>query len=161
METVLITRHICLPSRFLDKNINEHILGEMSELTKDECGKEYGHIVSIKSIKRIIDQKIGRAEADNVFTVEFEALTFNPKVGKEVPGSVCMVYKDGIFLRIMGKQLLLVPASALQGYHYSEINNSYEGNESTIELGDEVNAIITASQYSNRSFSCLGTLKDL
>ena len=161
METVLIIRQICLPSHFLDKNIREHLLREVSNLTKDECGKEYGHIVSIKGIKRIIDHKIGRAEADNVFRVEFEALIFNPKVGKEVPGSVCMVYKDGIFLRIMGKQLLLVPTSALQGYLYNEISNSYEGDKSTIALGDEVKAIITASQYSNRSFSCLGTLKDL
>ena len=161
MEKVLITRRICLPSRFLDRNINEHLLKEISKLTKEECGKEYGHIISIKSVNRIVDHKIGRAEADNVFTVEFEAVTFNPTVGKEVAGSVCMVYKDGIFLRIMEKQLLLVPASTLQNYRYSEIDNSYEGDESSISVGDEVNAVVTASQYSSKSFSCLGILKDL
>jgi DNA-directed RNA polymerase subunit E'/Rpb7 len=161
MDTITITRRICLPSHFLDQNIKEHLLEELSNSTRSECGKEHGHILSIRGISKIIDHKIGRANSDNVFTLEFEALTLNPKVGAGVIGTVCMVYKDGIFINIMGKQQLLIPATSLVAYEFNESTGSYEGSEFSIKVDDEVTAVITASQYSNGGFSCYGALKEL
>ena len=161
MNTITLTRRICLESRFLDQDIKEHLLEELSNSTRNECGKEHGHIISIRGIGKIIDHKIGRANSDNVFTLEFEALTLNPKIGAEVMGTVCMVYKDGVFVNIMGKQQLLIPATSLSEYEFKESTGSYEGSEFSIKVGDEVTAVITASQYSNGGFSCYGALKEL
>ena len=165
METVTITRRICLPSRFLDHNIKHHLLRELSTATKDECSKDHGHIISIKGIGQIVDHKIGRANADNVFTVEFQALTLNPKVGLEVPGTVCMIYKDGVFINIMDKQKMLIPATSLVkddcDHGFDEITGNYKISGRCIKVGDDVEASITDSQYSNGFFSCLGALKDL
>lgn len=165
METVMITRRICLPSRYLDHNIKIHLLRELSNTTRDQCSKEHGHIISVKKINEIVDHKIGRANSDNVFTLEFQALTLNPKVGVEVMGTVCMVYKDGIFINIMGKQKMLIPATSLTedsgNYRFSEATGSFENDQCSIKVGDDIEAIITASQYSNGFFSCLGILKDV
>ncbi len=166
METVTITRRICLPSRYLDSNINIHLLRELSNNTKNECSKEYGHIISIKNIQRIVDHKIGRANADNVFTLEFKALTLNPKIGMEVCGTVCMIYKDGIFINIMDKQKMLIPALTLTGeeddddnYGFDIITGHYKVAGNWIKVGTDIKAVVTASQYNNGLFSCLGYLK--
>ena len=159
MNNITITRRICIHSQYLDQNIRGHLLRELTALTRNECGKEHGHIISVKKITKIVDHKIGRANSDNVFTIEFEALTLNPKVGTEVMGRVCMVYKDGIFINIMNKQKMLIPATSLFNYEFDELTGSYEGSESSIRVDDELEAVITASQYRNGCFSCYGALK--
>ncbi len=163
MDTIKIIRRICLPSRYLDNNLKLHLLRELSETTKEECSKDYGYILSVKSISQIISHKIGRANSDNVFTVEFEANTLNPKPGVEVFGNVCMIYKDGIFINIMGKQKMLIPATSMINKEgiFEESTGSYRVSGKTIKVGDEITALITASQYNNGFFSCLGVLKDL
>ena len=165
METVTITRRICLHSRFLDHNIKLHLLRELSTATKDECSKDHGYIISVKGISHIVNHKIGRANSDNVFTLEFEALTLNPKVGMEVTGTVCMIYKDGVFINIMNRQKMLIPATSLTGnkddHGFDESTGNYRVHGCCIKVGDDVEATVTASQYSNGFFSCLGTLKDV
>lgn len=165
METVTITRRICLHSRFLDHNIKHHLLRELSNATKGECSKDHGHIISVKGINRIVDHKIGRANSDNVFTIEFQALTLNPKVGTEVLGTVCMIYKDGVFINIMDKQKMLIPTTSLTGddvvLGFDESTGNYNISDRSIKVGDDIDATITASQYSNGFFSCLGALKDV
>jgi DNA-directed RNA polymerase subunit E'/Rpb7 len=159
MNKITITRRICMHSKYLDQDISDHILRELTSLTLNECGKEHGHIISVNKINKIVNHKIGRANSDNVFTVEFEALSLNPKVGTAVVGRVCMVYKDGIFINIMNKQKMLIPATSLIKYEFDELTGSYKGSESSIRVDDELEAVITASQYRNGRFSCYGALK--
>ena len=165
METVTITRRICIQSRFLDHNIKIHLLRELSSTTNNECSKEHGYIISAKSIIRIVNHKIGRVNSDNVFTVEFKALTLNPKVGTEIIGTVCMIYKDGIFLNIMDKQKMLIPATSLNSdendHGFDESTGNYLIHGKSVKIGDDITAIITDSQYSKGFFSCLGALKEL
>ena len=165
METVTITRRICIHSRFLDHNIKQHLLTELSKITENECSKDHGYIISVKCINSIINHVIGRVNNDNVFTIEFDALTLNPKVGMEVIGTVCMIYKDGIFLNIMDKQKMLIPATSLIGdeskHMFDENTGNYLISGHCIKVGDDIEAVITDSQYNNGFFSCLGVLKDL
>ena len=165
METSTITRRICIHSRFLDSKINQHLLRELSKITANECSKDHGYIISVQCINSIINQTIGRVNNDNVFTIEFDALTLNPKVGKEVLGTVCMIFKDGIFLNIMDRQKMLIPATTLvsdNGEHgFDENTGNYLISGRCVKVGDDLEAVITDSQYSNGFFSCLGTLKDL
>ena len=161
METITLTRSICLPSRHLDQNIQDHLLQILTEKVTNECNKKVGHIISIIGINRILNHKIERVNLNNIFTLEFQATTLNPKVGAEVLGTVCMLYKDGIFLNIKSIQKMLIPATSINSYEYNDSTKSYDSSESSIQMGDIVKAIITASQYNNHSFSCLGILKEL
>ena len=162
METVTIVRRICLPSCYLDSNLSQHLLREVSESTNQECSKDYGYIIAVKGIKQILSHKIGRANADNVFTVEFEAETLNPTPGMKVVGKACMIYKDGIFVNIMDKQKMLIPSTTMNDdSHFDDVTGCYNVSGRTIKVGDNVTAEITASQYTNGFFSCLGVLKDV
>ena len=162
METTVITRRICLESRFLDQNIKSHIIRELSEKTKNECTSENGYILSIKELESILSHEIGRANGDNVFNIQFKACIFNPVVGKEVIGEVFHMFAIGIFINAMEKQKILIPVTSMTNYIYNELTGNYEHKDDndSINFGDKINVIITDSQYNNGSFSCLGVLKD-
>ena len=129
-------------------------------MTTNECTHEYGYILSIESLEDIVSHEIGRANGDNVFTLQFKALAFNPVVGKEVVGEVFHVFAIGIFVNVMDKQKILIPVTALANYVYNEMDGKYEGEKDEISVGDKLKVVITDSQYNSGGFSCLGVLKD-
>ena len=161
MEIVTLVRRICLHSQYLDKDLQHHLLQELIKTTRNECGKEYGHLISVKKINKIMNHKIGRVNGDNVFTVEFDVLVLHPIVDTELPGVVCMVYQDGIFVNILEKQKMLIPATSLKMYKFNGELSIYESHAHSIGVGDDVEVVVTASQYSDGCFSCLGILKEL
>lgn len=162
METKIITRRICLDACYLDQNIRSHMLKSLSVMTTNECTDEYGYILSIESLEDIVSHEIGRANGDNVFTLQFKALTFNPAVGKEVVGEVFHVFAIGIFVNVMDKQKILIPLTSLANYAYNELDGKYEHifTNGGISVGDNIEVVITDSQYNSGGFSCLGILKD-
>jgi DNA-directed RNA polymerase subunit E'/Rpb7 len=162
MDKTIIEKRICLESRFLDSNYEQHILNKANQDTKNECSQKYGFIIRIVKIDKILDHEINRVNADNVFTVKFEAETLKPEPGKIFRGSVCMIYKDGIFINVFNKQKILIPTCVLtDNYSFNEEKNLYVGNEDhddIIKEGTILNVKITASQYNNLNFSCFGTI---
>lgn len=162
MDTTIIEKRICLESRFLDSNYEQHLLNKANQDTKDECSQKYGFIIRIVKIHKILDHEINRVNADNVFTVKFEAETLKPEQNKIFRGSVCMVYKDGIFINVLNKQKILIPAYVLtDNYYFNDEKNLYIGNKDSddiIKEGTILDVKITASQYNNLNFSCFGTI---
>ncbi len=158
MKSVSIVRRICIEAQYLDSNIMSHIFSKIVDSTKNECTKANGHIIRVKKIERILENKIANSNSDIVFTVQFKADTLLPKDGMEVVGTVCMVYKDGIFIDIEGKQKMLIPSSSLISSSYDDILNSFEHEGGVIKLGDTVKAKITATRYDKHSFSCFGSI---
>ena len=69
-----------------------------------------------------------------------------------------MVYKDGIFIDIAEKQKMLIPALTLKGYKFDQVARVYTNGTKKIQEHDEVQAIVTAAKYSNKNFSCFGSL---
>ena len=162
MDTTVIEKRICLESKFLNSNYEQHILDKANQDTKNECSQNYGFIIRIIRILDILDHEIIRVNADNVFTVKFEAESLKPEPDKIFRGSVCMIYKDGIFINVLDKQKILIPAYTLaDAYDFNLEKNSYVGKDDeddVIKEGTVLSVKITASQYNNLNFSCFGTI---
>ena len=162
MDTTVIEKRICLESKFLNSNYEQHILDKANQDTQNECSQNYGFIIRIIRILDILDHEINRVNADNVFTVKFEAESLKPEPDKIFRGSVCMIYKDGIFINVLDKQKILIPAYTLADvYDFNLEKNSYVGKDDeddVIKEGTVLSVKITASQYNNLNFSCFGTI---
>lgn len=150
--SVIIQRRVYLEPMYLDQNIMDHLLSKLTESTSGECTKEYGHILSVERVVDIVGNE------DCIFTVLFEAKTLKPEAGKKLTGVVCMVYKDGIFINVAEKQKMLIPAVTLKGYKFDQVARAYVKGNKQIKEGNEVDAVVTASKYSNKNFSCFGSL---
>jgi DNA-directed RNA polymerase subunit E'/Rpb7 len=150
--TSIIKKRVYLDPRYLDEKIMDHLLQRIIELYVGECTKEYGHILSVKKIIEILHNE------DTIFTLLFEAETLKPDVGNVLEGTVCMLYKDGIFTQVSEKQKMLIPNLSIKGYTYDETFQTYSNGKNKIKEGDKIKAVVTASQYNKKNFSCIGCL---
>lgn len=159
MNIVTIEKRICLSSKYLDQNIMDNLLSKITELTYGNCTKEYGYIIKIIKINHIISHEISRVNSDNIFNVSFDAQILKPEKNLEIEGTVCMVYKDGIFINILDKQKMLIPKSSLPEYTFdNELKVYTDKNDKSIKMNDTIKANITAASYSNQKYSCFGTI---
>jgi len=160
MTKVTIEKRVHLESKFLDCDIVKHLLLKLQNLTSQECTKKYGYILDIDSNIEIVSHEISRANTVNVFLVSFQAEILKPVAGDRMVGTVCMVYKDGIFIIIKNKQKMLIPNIFLKEYIFNEVEGFYINDigSKLIKEGDEIEAIVTAAQYNKNNFSCFGSL---
>ena len=160
-SSVTINKRICLPYKFLDSSLKEHIFEHVKESLHDECSKEYGYILDIKKGIEIIDHEISRLRNDLIFTVSFKANTLNPRTGDEVEGDVCMIFSDGVFVNIKDKLKILVPCSNLLEYTYNHDENSFIRKDGKkIMMGDIIKLVVQASMYNENKISCFASLKE-
>ena len=148
----IIKKRVYLNPQYLDEYMMDHLLEKIRELYVGECSKEDGHIISVIRIIKILDNE------DTIFTVLFEAETLMPSVGTILEGTVCMLYKDGIFTQVSEKQKMLIPNLSVKGYTYDETLHIYSNGKKEIKEGDKIQAVVTASQYNKKNFSCIGCL---
>lgn len=149
----VIEKTIYLPPKFLDRNIMDHLLSEL-RVNINKCSDEHGHILSVNKILSIVENR------NTMFKLLFDVDTLKPTDGGVFSSSVCMIYKDGVFVTIKNCQKVLIPSSYMSSYVYDEINNIYSNTDThdTINLNDILNVQIKASKYNNGNFSCIGTI---
>ena len=158
METILLEKSVNLDCKYLDNNIEDHLLEILKQNILYKCTQENGYILNIDKIDKIISHSIERANGENIFVVSFFADVFKPKENMQIEGNVCMIYKDGIFIDIMNRQKMLIPRSNLTDYEYQEKEKIFKNDNINIKNGDIVKAIITNVGYSNNKYSCFGKL---
>lgn len=150
--TTIIERRVYLEPKYLDSKIHEHLLKKLRDTIVGECTKEYGHILTVEKITEIVTNE------DTIFALKFEAITLKPEIGKIVEGKVCMLFKDGIFMKVDNKQKMLIPALTLQDYEFDEESGTYIKDKTRITIDSVIKAKITAVKYDKQNFSCVGTL---
>lgn len=159
----IITKRICLEHEYLDNNIFEHIFNRirktmLDETSEENCTEKYGYILDVKRVIDIQDNYISNVNCENVFTVSFEIENLKPENGKRFSGKICMIYAGGIFLIIKNKQKVLIPLASLKDYVFDQTNKCFKKDKKIIQIGDEIDVIITGTRYNNKSFSCFGTM---
>lgn len=158
MERIIIQKQVCIEPRFMDSEIMTHIMNELTRVCCKECNKDYGYIIRINRIIKVLDNYINM-DSNIVFDIKFEASCLNPKPDKVLTGNVCMVFADGIFIDVIKKMQILVPKQFIVGYTFNKKSNCFEaGDGSKISEGIQLKVKITASQYNNQRFSVFGSI---
>ena len=155
MSIVSIERRIYLEPKYLDSDIMKHLYRKISQITKNECSKEYGHIISIEPNIEIIENE------NNIFNIKFNAKVFKPEPKNIVEGVVCMISDDGILVKIFDKQLILVPISTMENHTFNEFKEIFEPKSQEykeIKENTMVKVSIEGVQYNKNNFSCFGCL---
>ena len=158
MEKIIIQKQVCIEPKYMDSDIMSHITNELSRSCCKDCTKDYGYIIKINHIIKIIDNYINM-DSNIVFDIKFEASCLNPKPDKVLTGKVCMVFPDGVFIDVMKKMQILIPKQFIEGFTFNKKTNSYvkdDNDQITISEGKQLRVSITASQYSNQKFSVFG-----
>ena len=155
METIILRRQICVKPEYINSMIFEQLLYELKSLCVNECSKDVGYIMNVIKIIKIIDNYINM-DSNVVFDIKFEAEVLVPKNDKVFQGQVCMIFEEGIFVDIMNKMKILIPATSLTDYVFNK--NMFIKGKSVIKENNTVTIKIIAFQYNNQEFNCFGTL---
>lgn len=159
---VKIERRICIDSKYLCKDLKEHLLNKI-KLYKNECSKEYGFFINIKDKIQIKDANIS-SNCENVFTIIFYAETLKPEVGKKFKGVTCMIFSGGIFINIKDiLKILVLESFLIKDYTFDQKNNTFvnNSNKHIIKQGDELTIVLTGVTYSKHNFVCFGVLDEI
>jgi len=159
---MLIIHRIHLNPKYLNSDIYKSLLDELKEKTKKECTGEYGHIININGITRIIGGlNVSSINCDITCDVEFDAETLKPKVGDEYSGKVCAILpKAGILIEVKNCLRVLVKSDSLHNYIHEVIGNRYVHirEKKSINIGDTINVKLRGVKYTDHKFCCFGDL---
>ena len=155
---VQIKQKVSIESKFLDNNVTKHLFDKLQKTMTGKCTLEYGYILKINKIITVGENSITPANSSVVFDLIYEAEVLKPNVGDDLSGTVCMVFKHGIFVDIQGKIKVLIPVSSMESYTFD--NSRFVHNNGTeISVGINVTITIVMIKYEKKQFSCIGKLK--
>jgi DNA-directed RNA polymerase subunit E'/Rpb7 len=150
-----------LNPKYLNGDIYKFLLEELKGKIKKECTNEYGYILDIYRIIRVIDGfNISPINCDVICDVEFEAEILKPKVNDEYEGKVCVILpKVGVLIDVQECLKILVKSNSLSDYTYNSTNNSYIHNkqkEKHIVIGNVIHVRLRGVKYTEHKFCCFG-----
>jgi DNA-directed RNA polymerase subunit E'/Rpb7 len=160
-ETQILKKSIVLDNAMLAPNIESSILEKLKQVVENDCSKDFGYILKVIKLVKILDNYISNVNSELIFIVQFEAETIKPEVGKVYTDTICMVLSGGIFLKIKGKFMVLIPPSVLQDYEFQAEKKIYVSKvDSTVSLktGDVCNVKISGVRYLNKNYDCFGCI---
>jgi DNA-directed RNA polymerase subunit E'/Rpb7 len=159
MSRITIIRKICLEPRYLDENLQEHLKQKIHNDVLNQCDQTYGYITKIYDNIEIVENIISQAGPGIFFKVKFTAKALRPEVDSVYEGKICMVFAQGIFVEIMGKMKVLIPADKMGNFKYNKTTSSFKNGTKTLTQGDKVDVVITLIKYEKHNFNCIGNLK--
>jgi len=162
METKNIDISITIEPNYLGGNLKDNMLKKISKDLKDNlCSQEHGYIIEVNKITKIKDNTISNASAQIIFDVCVEIQALKPEIDKIFEGEVCMIFSGGIFLCVLDKLKILVPATLLSKYKLDPKTNIYKNridDNVTIKKGDVLKVKIVGTKYSKKNFSSFGSI---
>lgn len=154
----IIKQKLPIDAKYLDSNIEDHVLAKLKRIMEGKCTFSNGYIISVNKVVELGDNTISSANSLVVFDVMYEAKVLKPEAGKILEGIVCMVFQHGIFVDVCGKMKVLIPAPSMVGYMYNQDNNSFSCDIDIIEMGSELHIEIVETKYEKKQFSCIGKI---
>ena len=158
MEVKTLRQRLVIDNDCLDKNLNASIFKRLKEVAENDCSKEFGYIIKVLKLTRIIDNYISNVNSELIFIVEFQAQTVKPEINNIYEDEIFLVLRGGIFFDINNKFKVLIPPSALTNYTFNSDAKSYENGETTLSKGLKCKIKITGIRYMNKKFDCFGEL---
>jgi DNA-directed RNA polymerase subunit E'/Rpb7 len=153
-----LRQRLVIDNCFLGKNLNASILSRLKEVAENDCTKEYGYIIKVIKLMKIVDNYISNVNSELVFIVEFQAETLKPEVNSIFEDEIFLVLRGGIFFDISNKFKVLIPPNSLTSYTFDAESKSYENKTEKLVKGVKCKIKITGIRYINKKFDCFGEL---
>jgi DNA-directed RNA polymerase subunit E'/Rpb7 len=158
MGIEILRQRLVIDNSFLGKQLNQFIFSRLKEVAENDCTKEYGYILKVNKLMKIIDNYISNVNSELVFIVEFEAETLKPQINDIFEDEIFLVLRGGIFFNINNKFKVLIHPNSLSLYHFDTDTKSYVNPTNILVKGTKCKLKITGIRYINKKFDCFGEL---
>lgn len=134
-QVVKIIEKITIESKYIDSNIEKHLLENLKKIKEKTCTKKYGFINHVSKMK-ILDSEISMADSSNIFIIDYDAEIYKPMVGKKYTSSKTL-YSQGtrILLDVEGMFQIIVINGVVEkdNYIFENCNCKVNTKASSIE----------------------------
>ena len=159
-QTTSITTKVFLNPEELDSNIKFCLQKKIVDIYENKCSEDYGYIIKIKNIEKIIDTNISPTNSYIFFTVKVNITCLKPDISESYESVVCVIFNKGIFTEIENKLKVLIPIDRIKNYKLNEDLTVCTTNGVDIKKGSILKVKIYDYKYSNGNFNCLGCISD-
>ena len=162
MGKQILRQRLVIDNCFLGRNLQSSIFKRLKEVAENECSKEYGYIIKVNRLIKIIDNYISNVNSELIFIVEFEAETIKPEINSVYEDEIFLVLRGGIFFDVNNKFKVLIPPNSLSNYIFNSDTKTYVSHDGNFKLskGTRCKIKITGIRYMNKKFDCFGELVD-
>lgn len=152
-----------LPNK-MDKNYYEHIMEVIREKYQQKCIVNYGYIISINKIHRILSDDIGTIIPSAQILVEICCKVFLPKINMKFNACIDIIFTHGIFIH-RDKIRILIPMINIENKwkikkDFSSCFLVHKETNNTLKKGDIINICLVDVRFEKDGYSCIGELTD-
>jgi DNA-directed RNA polymerase subunit E'/Rpb7 len=157
---VSIETSIGVEPELLTKDLENNLFEKIKTLYKNNCSQEYGYILDIIKIERILDNYISSADSQLLIKLIFQAETLLPQIGNIYEGKVSMLRENaGIFVDIANKFKILISKDQLKKYKFDNNEMCFVYKDKKIQYADNIRVKILRLRYdADKKYSILGEL---
>lgn len=165
MESSIIKTELKIaPEHFSKDRMFDHILQRLREDHEQTCSRDHGYIDHIRQVMDITHGKL-MDSGECIVHVKYDAMCFNPIVGKRVTTTVEMVIPHGIFSSLCVLRFLIPFKTLAHSYDHIHLDNDesayrHRTSKHIIQRGDHILIEITNLKYENNHFSSIAKLID-
>ena len=157
----MIRTSIIISPEMMGKDWKAHLFEKLNKELVGKCTQEYGYILKVDKIQRVVDQSIMRTGGKIRFTIDFWGETLKPEIGKQLDVGIDMITPHGLFCRFKMLRMLL-PLNNCAGYILRQdfsssclVNNL---KNHVIRKGETIQVKIENVRFENELYSCIVSL---
>lgn len=156
-----ITLRFCLTPEFFDANYKTHLLRAIRERYENKSFKEFGYILEILGIHKIINEEIMSMVPNVFFMVEVDARLYRPQVGDHLDVKIDKIFHHGIFI-MEDKVRILIPIALCAKHEVQKDFSSFfllnTETQKTFRKDDSLTVELVEVRFEKDGFSCIASI---
>lgn len=165
--SICIPVEITLPPEKIDNDYHSHMMNLIKEKYENKCVSNYGYIILIQDIVRILADEIGTMIPFARVVVEVSCIIFAPRVGMEFRIPIHIILTHGIFIHVE-RIRILIPMKQIEHewelhkssmmFHYLTRRHDHQGRQ--LKAGDEIRIRLINIRFEKHGYLCIADLVD-
>uniref|UniRef100_A0A6C0IEC2 RNA polymerase Rpb7-like N-terminal domain-containing protein n=1 Tax=viral metagenome TaxID=1070528 RepID=A0A6C0IEC2_9ZZZZ len=156
-----INLRFCLAPEYFDADYKDHLLNSIREKYENKSFKEYGYILEIQEIERILNEEIMSMVPNVFFMVQVRALLYLPRVGDRLEVQIDKIFHHGIFI-MENKIRILIPIALSTEYEVQKDFSSFyllnTQTHKTYRKDDRLHVELVEVRFEKDGFSCIASI---
>lgn len=159
----LIPVEISLVPEQMDHYYQDHIMKVIREKYQNKCLIDYGYILSIDKIHKILSDDIGTIIPSAHVLVEIQCMVFLPKIGMMFHVDIDIIFAHGIFIH-RDKIRILIPMVNLEDSwsiqkDFTTNRLVHKSDGRVLKKGNHILIRLVDVRFEKDGYSCIGELQ--
>ena len=160
-KEVNIPVEIFLSPDLMGRKYKDNIMKILKEKYEKNCIPEWGYILKINKLVRMISDEIGNITPAVKILIEVNMTIIMPQIGMEFTMGIDIIFTHGIFIH-RDKVRILIPIASMEGWTMiKDFTSQRLVNSQTnavLKTNDKINIKLVNVRFEKDGYSCIGEI---